>query len=150
MARDEVRASLRKIWGGMKKRCYDKSSKDYKNYGAKGVRICDEWLNDFESFYHWALTHGYERGLSIDRICNSRGYSPGNCHWVTKRAQGFNKSTNTRIEVDGKVLTLKEWSMKYGIREDTLIRRLQAGWSPKDAVTKPVRRYRDNDKRDQQ
>ena len=51
MPRDEVRASLRKIWGGMKKRCYDKASKDYKNYGAKGVRICDEWLNDFETFY---------------------------------------------------------------------------------------------------
>ena len=97
---------------------------------------------DFETFYHWSLAHGYKRGLSIDRICNSRGYSPGNCRWVTKRAQGFNKSTTTRLEANGKILTLKEWSMRTGIREDTLIRRLEAGWTPEDAVSKPVRKYR--------
>ena len=142
MPRDEVRASLRKIWGGMKKRCYDKSSKDYKNYGAKGVRICDEWLNDFESFYHWALAHGYKRGLTIDRICNSRGYSPGNCRWVTRKAQGFNKSTNTLLEARGRIQTLTQWCNEVGIRDDTLVRRLQAGWSVEDAIFKPVKPYR--------
>lgn len=139
MPRNEVRASLRKIWGGMRKRCYDKTSKDYRNYGAKGIRICDEW-QDFEVFYEWALAHGYRQGLSIDRICNSRGYSPGNCRWIPKAEQSLHRRTNTRLEACGKVLTISQWSRLNGIREDTIIRRLEAGWSVEDAVTRPVQR----------
>lgn len=129
----------------MKKRCYDKSSKDYKNYGAKGIKMCDEWLNDFETFYHWALEHGYKRGLTIDRLCNSRGYSPGNCHWVPRSVQGLHRSNNTRIEADGKILTISQWSRLNGIRQDTIVRRLESGWDPADAVTKPVRKQKRRD-----
>lgn len=138
MPRDETRAALRKIWGGMRKRCYDRTSKDYHNYGAKGIRICDEWKDDFQAFYDWAMAHGYRKGLSIDRICNSRGYSPGNCRWVTKRSQALNRSTNTRLEACGKIMTMSEWSELNGIRTDTIVRRLEAGWSVEDAVTRPV------------
>lgn len=73
---------LLKIWYEMKRRCLDKNCKDYRNYGNKGITICKEWL-DYENFRLWALEHGYQEGLSIDRVDNSKGYSPNNCEWIT-------------------------------------------------------------------
>lgn len=72
------------IYCDMKKRCYNTHAKNYKHYGAKGVRICKEWLNDFMSFYNWSINHGYTNELTIDRIDSSGNYEPSNCHWITK------------------------------------------------------------------
>lgn len=74
-------------------RCYNKASKSYVEYGARGITMCDEWKEDFESFYKWAILNGYAKGLKIDRIDNSKGYSPDNCRWVTQAIQ----SRNTRM-----------------------------------------------------
>ena len=75
---------LLKIWYSMKSRCLNPNCKDYKNYGAKDRTICVEWL-DYETFRIWALENGYEEGLSIDRIDNSKGYNPNNCEWISPR-----------------------------------------------------------------
>ena len=74
----------------MKQRCYNKNDKDYHNYGARGIKICEEWLNDRNYFYEWALMNGYVDGLTIDRINNDLGYSPENCRWVPMCEQGKN------------------------------------------------------------
>ena len=71
------------IYCNMKKRCYNKGCKAYKNYGGKGIVICDEWLNSFESFYQWSIEHGYAGDLTIDRINSSGNYEPSNCQWIT-------------------------------------------------------------------
>ena len=82
---------LYSIWCGMKKRCYSEKSINYKYYGARGVKICDEWKNDFKSFYDWAMDNGYKDDLTIDRINPFKNYEPSNCRWATDDDQRHNK-----------------------------------------------------------
>jgi hypothetical protein len=78
------------IWLGMKARCYKPTVKYYYNYGGRGIKVCDEW-QEFEPFYQWAITNGYKKGLTIDRIDVNGNYEPSNCRWVTWKIQANNK-----------------------------------------------------------
>lgn len=71
------------IWRGMRDRCYRKKNPKYKYYGAKGIKVCPSWLNDFLAFRIWALSHGYKSNLTIDRINHKGNYEPSNCQWLT-------------------------------------------------------------------
>lgn len=85
-----------RIYYGMKTRCYNPNEPGYHRYGGRGISICDEWLNSFETFQKWALSHGYRNDLSIDRINNDGNYEPSNCRWATAKEQANNRSTNKR------------------------------------------------------
>lgn len=87
------RNNLYSRWSDMKQRCYNKKNCNYKYYGARGIKVCDEWLgeNGFKNFEKWALQNGYKKELSLDKIDNSGNYSPQNCRWVTQRIQNINK-----------------------------------------------------------
>ena len=89
------------IYNNMKDRCYNIRNHAYKDYGGKGVIICDEWLNDFTNFYEWSKKNGYKEGLSIDRINVNGNYEPSNCRWITlsKNVSLANK-TNVRRKAD--------------------------------------------------
>lgn len=89
---------LHRIWKNMKSRCYNSKVADYKNYGARGVTICEAWKENFSAFYTWALSHGYTEHLTIDRINVNGGYEPCNCRWVTRAEQNRNKRKNTKRE----------------------------------------------------
>lgn len=80
----ESRTPLYNVWRAMKERCNSPNSISYKWYGGKGVKICDEWNNSYESFRDWAVANGYTEGLSIDRIDSNLGYLPENCRWLTR------------------------------------------------------------------
>ena len=78
----------------MKSRCYNSKHKSYFRYGGRGITVCEEWLNNQENFYKWAMNHGYKHGLQIDRINNNLGYSPDNCRFVSPARNQHNKSNN--------------------------------------------------------
>lgn len=79
------------IWCDMKQRCFNSNQKGYKDYGGRGITICDEWKDSFEEFRDWALSHGYSDELTIDRINNDGNYEPDNCRWATMAEQNQNK-----------------------------------------------------------
>lgn len=122
MAKEE---RLHRIWSSMKTRCYNKNSRAYQMYGAKGIVICDKWKNDYKEFFHWAMTHGYDDSLTLDRIDNAKGYSPDNCRWVTFADQNRNKKNNVWIEHDGKKMVLSDWAKELGITISPLRERIQ-------------------------
>lgn len=93
-------------WQGMKGRCYNEKSKNYPKWGGRGIKVCDEWLNDFEAFRDWALSNGYSADLTLDRIDNDGDYSPDNCRWATNKEQCNNRRSNIVVKYEGKEYTL--------------------------------------------
>lgn len=133
-------SKLYKIWNSMKCRCYTVSSGAYFKYGAKGIRMCDEWKNDFMAFYNWALVNGYSDELTIDRIDYRGNYEPSNCRWADIRTQANNKSNVRKYEYNGELHTMTEWSEIMNINYGALWERLNVlGWSIEKALTTPVR-----------
>lgn len=108
---------LQHIFGGMKQRCYNKNDESYRWYGAKGIKICDEWLDNPKSFEDWAFANGYDNNLTIDRINENKDYSPDNCRWIVGVANAKYKSTTSLIEVNGETHTGRDWSklLKLGV-----------------------------------
>lgn len=98
------------IFGGIKTRCYDKNDKAYRWYGAKGIKICDEWMNNPKLFEEWAINNGYADNLTIDRINENKNYCPENCQWITIKRNAKYKSTTSLINIDGEIHTGREWA----------------------------------------
>lgn len=132
------RPRLYRIWEHMKDRCYNENAKVYKHYGGRGITICDEW-HDFKNFYDWAMTHGYNDDLTIDRINVNGNYEPGNCRWVDWNVQANNTRRNVIVEIKTEKHTLKQWcdilNMPYG----TVSSRRSAGWDNVDALLTPIK-----------
>ena len=134
---------LNGVYHGMIRRCYNPNQRSFKDYGERGIKVCDEWLNPEKvnvktahltkgwiSFEKWALTHGYKEGLSIDRIDNNKGYSPENCRWVDKKVQSNNRSYCRLITYKGKTQNLKQWCEELGLNYKNMYKRIfQEKWS---------------------
>lgn len=125
---------LNKVWHNMKRRCYDNKNESYKDYGGRGIKICDEWLNDYNVFEKWAFDNGwnennlYENGrniLTIDRIDNNGNYEPSNCRIITNAQQQYNKRTNIHIKYKDKDYTVDELSKKLKLPKTTITSRFR-------------------------
>lgn len=125
---------LHKIWRDMKQRCYNKHNTSYKYYGKRGIKMCDEWLNDFMNFYTWAMTNGYNDKLSIDRIDVNGNYEPNNCRWATRKQQARNRRSNKYYTINGKTHCIKEWCKILNLNYKTVYTRLSRGWLVEKAL----------------
>ena len=129
------RKRLRSIYNGMRLRCYNENSINYKYYGGKGVTICDEWLLSFENFFDWAINNGYNENLTIDRIDSEKEYSPDNCKWSTKKEQAYNRSISVKLTLNGRTMYMTEWAEELGIDKKTLSWRYRNGWSDEEILS---------------
>lgn len=126
------------IWKGIRCRCYTKSCNTYKNYGGRGITICEEW-SDFNVFKEWALKNGYSDNLSIDRIDFNGNYEPSNCRWITMKEQENNKRNNHFLTMNGERKTISQWAEITGLKSGTIASRVHRGWSDEDALTRPLK-----------
>ena len=125
------------VWGQMIQRCHNPKDTAYKNYGARGITVCDRWRS-FENFYK--DMGRCPEGLSIERINNDKGYEPGNCKWATQRDQCNNKKNTHWLEFNGVKKPLAEWARISGLHIETLRGRLKGqDWTIEEALTLPSR-----------
>ena len=112
---DKTNTKIYKLWLGIKARCNNINNPKYKNYGGRGIKVCNEWQNDFMSFYNWATNNGYNENAeygkcTIERIDVNGDYEPSNCTFKNLKEQANNRTTNVFIEYNGENHTLKQWS----------------------------------------
>lgn len=135
---------LYRQWYTMRRRCYDPKFICYRYYGAKGVKVCDEWRTCYEAFQTWALSHGWRKDLTLDRIDCNGDYEPANCRWLTIAEQQCNRlSWNIPVTIDGVTDLAGHWADKFGVRRSLAYHRIRVKhWDPVRAVTTPVRRQK--------
>ena len=132
---------LHRIWSNMKTRCYNPTSNRYYCYGGRGIKVCDEWLNNYKSFQSWALNNGYNDNLTLDRINNNKNYEPNNCRWATYKQQLNNSSRNRIVEINGNKKTITEWCDYYNIPYYIINNRINKyGWEIERAFTTPIKK----------
>lgn len=128
---------LYKRWSDMIQRCTNKNNERYKDYGGRGITVCDEW-RDFSTFKAWAEENGYSKSLQLDRIDNDRGYSPENCRFVTPKENAGHRRVTAYMECDGRRQSIAAWSRETGIPYDTIRARRLYGWDDERALKTPV------------
>ena len=132
---------LYSIWCSLRARCTYPSVSSYRYYGARGIGVCDEW-QAFEPFHDWAITNGYSKELSIDRINVNGDYEPANCRWATGVEQSNNRRSNARITAFGEEKSAMDWSRdpRCAVMYGTIIMRLHRGWDGQRAISEPVKK----------
>lgn len=123
------------IWRNMIDRCENPKNKRYKNYGSRGIKVCEEW-HDFDVFYS-DVFESYQKGLTLDRRGNDGHYEKSNFRWVTDDVQRRNKSNNFYIEYNGERKIVADWAKQYDIPAANLCSRLKRGFKFEDAVSLP-------------
>lgn len=145
MPKTRVRARIWGVWSQMKNRCYNKNAPNFKNYGARGIEVCEEWRNDFKAFRNWAYANGYDENApkmqcTLDRINNDGNYEPENCRWVTSVKQHRNKRRNRMFTYKGDTRCMSEWAEILGVTRGFIQQRLRYGWDIDKIIETPPKR----------
>jgi hypothetical protein len=129
------------VWLQMIKRCYRSDHKDYPAYGGRGIGVCDAWRDDRSVFFTWALSSGYQRGLTIDREDNDSGYSPDNCRWLTptEHAKLGNTRRSHTLTWNGETHTIAEWARILKRHRSSIRMRITLGWPVERIFTEPYK-----------
>lgn len=128
----------------MIERCYKPKTKQYHNYGGRGIKVCDRWLNSYSDFLN-DVGRAPTQTHSIDRKNNDGNYEPGNCRWATRQEQSNNTTINKMLLYKGETKSLTNWCREFRIKDSTVRCRLKRGWSVEDALTiiaVPMRVYK--------
>lgn len=133
-----TKSRLYRIWRGIRTRCKNPKIKEYVRYGGRGIKVCDEWGNNFISFYNWAIENGYQDDLTIDRINNNNDYKPSNCRWVTMEEQSQNTKKVIKITYNNEAYSLSKWARIIGINRNTLYTRYKNGWNVEEMLTTKI------------
>lgn len=129
------------IWGKMRARCGNSRRREYQWYGARGIKVCSQWLDNFAAFRDWALQNGYEESLTIERKDNNKGYEPDNCEWIPLSEQSKNRRTCRIIEAFGEAKRVPQWvdDPRCVVNGHALRTRIDTyGWDAERAITEPV------------
>lgn len=126
----ENKTKLHNIWVNMRARCNNPKWDHYDRYGGRGISVCDEWNDSYISFRDWALSHGYEDGLEIDRIDNDGNYEPENCKWSNREEQVNNRSNTVFVTIDGVKKPLSVWCREKNVDYKTAHAKLKKGIPP--------------------
>lgn len=128
-------------WSGIKRRCLNQNERSYKDYGGRGIKICDEWIDNFQAFYDYVskLEHFGEKGYSLDRIDVNSNYEPNNLRWADRKTQNRNRRDNIYVEYNGARVLLLEVAEITGISYTTLKKRIRAG-DRGDKLFRPTRK----------
>ena len=132
------RAAEYYIWANIVQRCTNPNNHRYRWYGARGIKICSRWRDDYAAFL-FDVGRRPNASATLGRIDNSRGYEPGNVRWESWTDQQNNRRDNHTIVFQGVTHTLNEWARITGIKRSTIWKRLRIGWSPEDTLTTPIR-----------
>jgi len=136
LSRENGKASrLHSVWVGIRQRCNNPKSDSYFRYGGRGIKICQEW-NDYKNFYNWAMSHGYQKGLTIERIDNDGDYCPENCTWIPQGKQMQNIQKSRFASYSGKTQTIGKWARDLGIDRGTLSKEIRSGLTIADVIAK--------------
>lgn len=130
------------VWTEMKKRCYNPNQKTYGYYGGRGIKVCNEWINNPIAFVNWSEANGYKQGLTIDRINTNGNYEPNNCRWVTLKENQNNRRSNVIIEYQDIEYTIQELVEKIAIVDRSCFyhRYYISNWDLERALFTPSRR----------
>ena len=136
----KTKTRLYRVWQEMKNRCNNPNSKCYKNYGQKNIKVCEEWENNYSTFYKWAMENGYDekakRGVyTLDRINVNGNYEPKNCRFLTIREQQNNRTNNRILTYKGETHNITEWSNITGINRGTLFSRINKGLTAEQVLS---------------
>lgn len=132
---------LYRVWRSMINRCSNSICHDYKNYGGRGISVCDEWRTDFKTFYDWAISNGWESGLQLDRINVNGNYEPLNTRIVTDAENRNNKRNSAYLVLHGEKKTMSQWAKETGIKVSTIRERIVSRqWSHEKTLTTPVKK----------
>lgn len=143
---------LYRTWCKMKERCYNPNIEHYPHYGGRGIKVCEEWKNSFETFRDWAYSVGFDENStgkeqSIDRIDTNGNYEPNNCRWINHKEQCRNRTNNVFLVHNGRRMTLSEFCETYGITYiQFVVRRLAKGISSEQIISDWKKNHPSNDK----
>lgn len=127
-------------WNSIITRCTNPNSKDWEEYGGRGIKVCPRWRWDFELFL--ADMGEAPPGKSIDRKDTDGNYEPGNCRWATMKEQNRNRRNNRTITANGKTQCIAAWAEELGTSRQTLRARLECGLSDSETINRPIGKYR--------
>jgi hypothetical protein len=135
------------VWSGIINRCYNKNVHNYNDYGGRGVKMCDEWRNDFKVFFDWCINNGWEKGLQIDKDIKSNNlgihpiYSPETCTVLSGKVNMSRTRNSVFLTFNGETKNITEWAELLGLKRQMLYDRVALGWPDEKILFHPKRQY---------